>query len=131
MATKNNTINITACDNEIIILAYQDIAGSEVSFELCRVSSGFNYSVAVNLTLAAGPYKDSLVLNGVSGPLSKTATLYLPAGPYKLLLMGINWGGGQQFVIDVNGTTHGILKYQPTPGAEGLTYHSSPIAISV
>jgi hypothetical protein len=127
----SNTINITACDNEIIILAYQNTSTFEGSFELCRVSSGYGNVVNVTLNLSEGAYTKSLVLNGVPGPLNVTQTINLPAGSYKLLLLGINWGGGQEYKINVNGTTHGIFPYQPGPVAEGLTYHSAPIAITV
>lgn len=126
MATKQNTINVTACDNEIIILAYQNNA----SFELCRILSGFQFPVNVALTIAAGTNTGSVQFDGRSGPLNKIHTINLPSGAYSLLLLGINWGGGQQYIINVNGTVHGIQTYQPN-GTSGLPYHSDPIAITV
>ena len=126
MATNSNTITITGCDNEIIILAYQN----DSSIELCRVFSGFQFPVNVQITIAEGTFGETAVLNGLSGPLNKTLTINLPKGDYSLLLLGVNWGGGQQYAINVNGQNYGILNYE-ADGTPGLPYYSNPIAITV
>jgi hypothetical protein len=120
----SNTINVTACDNELIILAYQWGA----SFELCRVLSGNSNSVNVNLTLGAGSYTGSVVLNGVNNPLNQSLSLYLPSGEYTLLLMGIDWGGPEQFTVSVNNQNYS-LPYGSS--GDGLVWNPGPIAITV
>lgn len=119
-----NTINVTACDNELIILAYQWGA----SFELCRVLSGNSNSVNVNISLNAGSYMGPVVLNGVNNPLNQNLTVYLPTGTYSLLLLGVDWGGPEQFTVDVNGNNY-ALPYGNS--ADGLVWNPGPISINV
>ncbi|MCJ8208584.1 hypothetical protein MUY27_02615 [Mucilaginibacter sp. RS28] len=124
MATNTNTINVTACDNELIILAYQ-WGGS---FELMRILSGNTNPVNVNINIANGQYSGPIVLNGVNSALSGTYDVYLSPGSYSLLLMGVNWGGPQQFTIAFNGQTYSLPYSQ---NGDGLVYNSAPIAFTV
>lgn len=120
-----NTINVTACDNELIILAYQ-WGGS---FELCRILNGNSYSINQSITINSGPYTGTQIIsNGITGPISGTTALTLPSGDYTLLLLGIDWGGPQVFNATVNGTDYS------SPAAtdgEGLVWNPGPIAITV
>ena len=119
-----NTINVTACDNELIILAYQ--WGS--SFELCRIISGNFNQVHVKINLSAGPYIGPINLNGVNNPLNTQLDVFLPAGQYSLLMLGIDWGGPQQFTVNVNNKLYAL---PPCNQGDGLVWNSGPIAINV
>jgi len=119
-----NTINVTACDNELVIMAYQWGA----SFELCRILSGNSNRVNVNINLNQGSYMGPIVLNGVNNPLNQDLNLYLPAGAYSLLLLGIDWGGPQQFTVAVNNRPYS-LPYGNN--GDGLVWNPGPIAITV
>jgi hypothetical protein len=121
----SNTINVSACDNELIILAYQ-WGGS---FELCRILNGNAFSVNQNITINNGPYQGTQIIsNGITGPINGTSALTLPSGVYTLLLLGIDWGGPQEFTATVNGK-----KYVSPPAStgEGLVWNSGPITITV
>lgn len=120
----SNTITVTACDNELVVLAYQWGA----SFELCRILSGNNNSVNVTLNIQTGEYQGTIVLDGVNQPLSQTVTQNLASGTYSLLLLGIDWGGPAQFTVDVNGTSE-TLPW--TSEGDGLLFNPGPISITV
>jgi hypothetical protein len=119
-----NTLTVTACDNELIVLAYQWGA----SFELCRILSGNSHKVNVTLNIQSGQYTGPQVLNGVNNNLTATPDAYLSPGTYSLLLLGVDWGGPQQFTVDFNGTTY-KLRYG-TEG-EGLVWNEGPIILTV
>lgn len=119
-----NTITVTACDNELIILAYQWGA----SFELCRILSGNNNSVNVTLNIDSGAYQGPIVLNGVNQNLSQTISQTLSSGAYSILLLGVDWGGPAQFTVSVNGTTK-TLPLQNE--GDGLLFNPGPISITV
>lgn len=120
----SNTITVTECDNELVILAYQ----SDGSFELCQILSGNNQPVNVTLDVVAGAYQNTVVLNGVNQPLSQTITQNLPSGTYSLLVLGVNWGGPTQFTLNINGTPYSLPL---TPEGTGLTFNPGPVSITV
>jgi hypothetical protein len=97
-----NLIEVTNCDNELIILAFQ----WGVSYELCRILSGNNKPVSVNISIIADTYTGTQVFNGVNNALNVNSIVSLPKGEYKLLLLGVNWGGLQQYKVNVNGTVY-------------------------
>lgn len=120
----SNQITVTKCDNELIVLAYQWGA----SFELCRILSGNTQPVNVTLNINPGAYQGTIVLNGVSQPLSQTISQTLASGTYSILLLGVDWGGPAEFTVNVNNTPY-TLPYQ-TDGS-GLLFHPDPITITV
>jgi len=120
----SNTITVTVCDNELIVLAYQ----SDASFELCQILSGNNQPVNVTLDILPGAYQTTQVLNGVNQPLGQTITQSLPSGTYSLLALGINWGGPTQFTVNVNDTSYTLPL---TAEGNGLTFNSGPVSITV
>ena len=63
----SNTINITACDNEVFIIAYT--AGG--SYVLAHLNSGYNYQVNVTVTVELGDYTNVPYLNGQTGALNQ------------------------------------------------------------
>lgn len=73
MATTTTQIQVTACDNELYIIA----ATPGMSSEICHLKSG--YGNPVNYTVK---------------PQS-----ILPPGPYNLIIVGINWGGPSAFKV--------------------------------
>jgi hypothetical protein len=121
-----NMINVTACDNELIIMTYQGNAG----YELCRILSGYNNTVNVQLNIQAGPYQGSLTFNGVTTPLNvpNPITVTVPAGEYQLLLLGIDWGGPAQFTVNVNGKQYAL---PPQSNGNGLVFNPGPIPLTV
>jgi L-asparaginase len=121
-----NVINVTACDNELIIMTYQENA----SYELCRILSGNNNTVNVQLNIQEGPYQGSLTFNGVTTPLNvpNPITVTVPAGEYQLLLLGINWGGPTQFTVNVNGKQYAL---PPQSNGKGLVFNPGPIQLTV
>jgi hypothetical protein len=119
----SNTIQISACDNELIILAYQE----GVSYEIGRILSGNGEAVNVSLDLLAGDYVGGSLFNGINVPLDASITTYIPSGSYSLLFLGINWGGPSSFTVSVGGTAVGGTVGQGL----GLTWNPGPIAITV
>jgi len=120
-----NSITTTACDNELVILAYQEGA----SFELCQILSGNNQPVNVTLGIQPGAYQNTIVLNGVNQPLKQTINQALPAGTYSILMLGVNWGGPSQFNVSLNGSSY-ELTFNPN-GPAGLTFNPGPVTITV
>lgn len=121
----SNTITISACDNELIVLAFQTTG----SYQLLDLQSGNSNAVKVTLTIQEGTYSGSLSYNGVNQGLSENLTQNLPSGTYELLLLGINWGGPTQFTVEVNGTSQ-TLPYTGS-GTTGLVFNPGPISITV
>ena len=124
MPTTTNTITVSKCDNELVVLAYQWGA----SFELCRILSGNSQPVSVTLNIQPGAYTGPIVLNGVNQPLSQTITQNLANGQYSILLLGIDWGGPAEFTVNVNGTSY-TLPFQQE--GQGLLFNQGPIALTV
>ena len=115
--TVNNSIAVTACDNELVILACQ-WGGS---FELCRILSGNYNTVNVTIAITDGQYQGPVVLNGVNGPLNETISVSLTPGSYNLAFVGLNWGGPKQFTIaytNNSGITYNYSLPASNPGTQ-------------
>jgi hypothetical protein len=124
MSSPANTLNITAVDNQLILIAYQWGA----SFELCTISSGNSNSVALTLPITAGSYQGGVTLNGVNNGLSGNYPVSLASGTYSLAVVGINWGGPQQFSFTFNGQTYS-LPYSPS--GSGVVWTPPVISFTV
>jgi hypothetical protein len=74
------SINITACDNELYVIASTPAFSSEI----CHITPGYNDPVAYAVNLGS----------------------ILPGGKYSLTMIAVNWGGSAKFAITVtnNGT---------------------------
>jgi hypothetical protein len=83
MATTTK-ISITACDNELYILAASVTGGPTT--EICHIMSG--YSEPVNYSISPGAV--------------------LKPGTYNLFIIGINWGGPARYKITL--TTGGVTQ---------------------
>jgi hypothetical protein len=114
-------INITACDNELLVLAFQ----GNFSFELCRIVSGNSQNVNVTLNIQSGGFLGSSFLNGLLQPLNQQIFQYIPSGSYTLLLLGINWGGPQAFKVTVGGQAMNFTQ------TNSVLYTPGPISIQV
>jgi hypothetical protein len=79
MATTTK-IHVTACDNELYILASTPAGSSEV----CHLKSGYN-----------NPVEYVVIPQSI-----------LPAGAYTLIMVGINWGGPQAFKVTLTTGGH-------------------------
>ena len=120
-----NSITTTACDNELVILAYTPSA----SYELCQILSGNSQSVNVTLGIQPGTYQNTIVLNGVNQPLKQSINQTIPSGTYSILMLGVNWGGPTQFTTTINGTSYTLPFTQQGP--LGLTFNPGPVTITV
>lgn len=121
-----STIKITACDNELILIAYQGAS----SFEVCRILSGNNNSVNVTLNIYPGQFMGTLQLNGinVNSPLSGTYNIALAAGTYSLVAVGIDWGGPLAFAYSVNGVATAFVA---TGQADGVVSYTKPSTLTI
>ncbi|MBU2886057.1 hypothetical protein KO507_09820 [Gilvimarinus agarilyticus] len=124
----SNSINVTKCDNELILIAYQWGA----SFELARILSGNYNSLDVTLDIEAGAYQGGVIVNGVNHPIPpSTHYLYLQPGEYTLVAIGIDWGGPQEFSFTFNGETYALPQNKnPTPDS-GVVWTPSPISFTI
>jgi hypothetical protein len=120
-----NTINITACDNELIILAYQGTA----SFELCRVLSGNSNGVNVKVNIYPGQFQGTLLLDGINIPLSGNYNVALAPGTYSLIGLCVNWGGPQACTFTFNGPPP--VGLATIAASSGLFAYTKPITFTV
>ena len=118
-----NTLKITACDNELLVVAYQWGA----SFEVANIQSGNSEPVDVTITIDEGQFSKTINLNGVTRPLSGTYPSSLAAGEYSLALIGVNWGAAASFAAEFNGQA---VK-GPTGSGVGVVWTPAPISFKV
>ena len=118
-----NSIHVTACDNELIIIAYQ----GTVSYEIGRILSGNNNQVDVTFSITNGPFMGSMTFSNVYTPIGAKVNTCLPAGNYSLLLLGVNWGLTTNFKVNVNGTDYNSSGISGL----GLVYNPGPISITI
>ena len=132
MAT-SNVIQVTACDNQLLIFATQ----WGYSYQIANIASGNSNPVDVTITIEEGNWTQGYSGNNVlGGPLPSTATVYLPSSdkPYALNCIGINWGGPFQVDFTVNGKKYGSGKLNNNPDPDvGILWStgSKPIQITV
>ncbi|WP_374338341.1 hypothetical protein [Leeia sp.] len=119
-----NMIRITACDNQLLLVAYQWGA----SFVIGNINSGNSQPVNVALPLVAGQYQGGLQLNGVNSPLSGSYPVTLAPGQYQLVAIGIDWGGPQAFTFTLNGQTYSL---PPSNNGDGVVWTTGPIALTI
>ncbi|POZ61258.1 hypothetical protein [Chromobacterium alticapitis] len=117
-----NTLTITACDNELVLIAY---TGAN-SYQIADIKSGNNEPVNFTISLQSGQYTGPLNLNGVTAPLSGNYNVYLASGAYTLVATGINWGGPQAYAVSLNGVA---LKPVYTNPEVGVVWVSSPVSL--
>ena len=92
-------IHVTATDNELYILASSDPVGSQ---EICHIKSGYGQPVDYSIVPAG----------------------CLPRGAYTLIIVGINWGGPQAFVVTLTWSTGNPTVYTaPTTAPVGATWN--------
>lgn len=118
----NATISITACDNELYLLAVPSTASPANSYQVAHVQSGNDESVSVTITISAGTYTEQPMLYGVNGPLDTTQNVSIPAGTYSVVAIGIDWGVVQAYSFSVNGgTAFSFSDSTPSPLSVGWT----------
>jgi len=85
---KTTNIAVSACDNELYIIA-STVSGTS---EICHITSG-----------AGNPVSYKVIPQSI-----------LPPGNYSLTMIGINWGGPSGFKVDL--TTGGVVQnFASTP----------------
>lgn len=85
------SINVSACDNELYIVA-STAAGTS---EILHISSGNNNPVSYAVNLGS----------------------ILPPGKYDLTMVGINWGGPAKFTVTVGSTPYTYTNASAPVGA--------------
>lgn len=100
-ALSANSINVSACDNELYVIA----CNSTISYQLCHILSGNSNLVDVVANITQGSYTEPATLNGVTSPLQKQYDVSIPSGTYSIMAVGIDWGGGQQIELSVTSDT--------------------------
>ncbi len=122
----SNTLTISKCDNELIVLA---VNGSS-SYKICDVQSGNTNLVNVGISIEAGAYTEPAVINGVNGPINKPSEVVnIPSGNYSLVYVGLNWGGPYNFDIEFNGKPY-QLKNDPNQALEGAIWNRGNLDIA-
>lgn len=117
----SQTINVTACDNELYLIAFQNNSQGGISYQLGHIQSGNGNPVNLTITVTAGSYKQPVTINGVQQAITQSQdyTVSIPASTYTLLAVGIDWGGGYNYKFSVGETNYGP-DYKPGPGAGGV-----------
>ena len=117
----NNQIVISACDNELYLVAVED--SGQRSFELCHLLSGFSANVSVTINLAAGDWtkRHETIGNGQE-PVDVKYDVQLPSGSYTLLAVGINWGGPGAFSLKLDGQSYSMAPTNPTTPNVGVVW---------
>jgi hypothetical protein len=113
----SNSITITACDNELLLIAYQ--WGS--SYVLADIKSGNDQPVNVTLNIVNGQFDGTLTLNGVNSKLDSAFQIPLAPGSYSLAAVGVNWGGPTRFSFTFNGKQYSAETAPWTPAAINFT----------
>lgn len=122
----SNTLKITQCDNELIILA----VNATSSYKICDVQSGNGNSVALGIDIQAGAYKEPAVINGVNGHIkSPSEIVTIPSGSYSLVYMGLNWGGPYNFDMTFNEQPF-FLKNDPSKPLTGAIWNRGNLDIT-
>lgn len=119
----SNKISVSACDNECYIIACNGTTNK--SFQLIHILSGFNFPVDVVANVVSGSYTEPPTLDGTGGPLSNEYDVAIPSGTYSIIAVGIDWGGGQQFDFNVNGTNYGTGAYNPGPSINANVFYTN------
>tara|TARA_B110000091_G_C13501972_1_gene344738 strand:+ start:108 stop:518 length:411 start_codon:yes stop_codon:yes gene_type:complete len=120
-----NTINVSACDNELYIVAVLLKSSKEstdnLSNQLCHIQSGGNNKVAVKIDIEVGNYEQYPTYNGVTKPLNIHSKVKLPKGVYNILAVAIDWGGGRNIGVKINsGKLFGTDGYKSGPFDVGV-----------
>ena len=127
MTTSDVSIHVTACDNEIFLIATQ----ADKSFLLANIKSGNNLSVDYTLQIKPGDFGGVKNVGSPDYPIEDTDTTTLPSGTYSLVVLGVDWGGSlEHFEVALNGgakpfqSTYGPLH---TPAGKGSGWASKNI----
>lgn len=129
----SNSINISACDNELYLIAVNK--NGQMSYQLGHVLSGYNNGVDVTINIDQGEYKEPQTQNGLSDALDSTYKVCIPKGEYFIMAVAIDWGGGQQVDLTINkgekSWKFGTNGYNPGPfGTEVFwTNEGQPLTI--
>jgi hypothetical protein len=98
----SNSINITKCDNQLILIAVNNTNTND-TVEICNIKSGNSNTVDVTINIEEGSsVPASIQLNGLDKDLSGTYSIQVPAGDYSLVYVGVNWGGPYNFEFTMN-----------------------------
>lgn len=97
----SNTIKISACDNELYLIAYKTDGSN--SYQLAHLKSGNNNEVDVTIEVECGDYQDISTFNGINDAIKKTYSVKLPVGTYKIVAASLNWGGPWAYGYHFNG----------------------------
>jgi hypothetical protein len=94
-----NLISITACDNQLVFIAYN----STIAYEVCNVQSGYGAPVNATFCITPGAYQQvTPIYAGDGQPIDQFVLVSIPSGQYNLVAFGKNWYGIQEFAAQFN-----------------------------
>lgn len=126
MSSNSTSINITACDNQLLMYATQ----WGYSYPIVSFSSGNSKPVDVTVTIVEGNFTLGYNGNNVNGePYSSSGVVYLPSGDYQLNCIGINWGGPYEYAFSV--TTSGVATSYGTSPSGVITPPSGATDVGI
>lgn len=112
-----NTINITKCDNQLILVAINNDNAND-TVEICNIKSGNNNTVDLIISIEEGvgnTIPATIELNGLQQDLSGSYPIKVPKGNYSLVYIGINWGGPYNFEFGFNNKPYKLLNKPAKP----------------
>lgn len=110
MASPTTKIEVTACDNELYLIATPTAGGFSAhgSSEFVHITSG-----------AGNPVEYQVIPQSI-----------LPAGDYVLDMIGINWGGPSGFTVKTTTSAGTVSHTSPPSSAVGIVFTASvPITV--
>lgn len=121
----SNSIQINACDNELIIVAYNP----NMSYVIGRIISGNHFGVNVNVALSPGDFSGGFEFNGLGESLNESTEVTIPSGDYSIQLLGLDWAQTDaQFTVVINETTYSLPLQTYNAG---LVWYPEPIDIKL
>lgn len=132
MIETSNTINVTKCDNQLILVAM----GNWNAYTICSIKSGYHWPVNVTLNIKAGPAPTEILdLDGIKAGKDGlhvhqdiTLPIDMDNGNYQLVAIGVEWGGDKAFSFTFNGTQYNKLNDN---NGIGVVFSPAPIGFTV
>lgn len=120
-----NILTITAADNQLVFIAYND----HIAYEICNVQSGYNAPVNVTIAIVPGEYVQVTPIYGGEGqPINQTLNVSIPQGSYNMVAFGKNWG----LEADFAATFHFLpIAFGPNDSGSGIQFTSTPLTLQL
>lgn len=120
----NNSINITQCDNQLIIVAVS--VKTQQFYEIANVGSGPAVDFTINLVKGVYVRPEIYTNRTSTSPAPSTTNIGLPAGKYLIYYTGLNAYGPYNFEFTLNGETFKLLNGQAAAKYGYVWNHGGP-----